>query len=115
MTGRDRAAMASGNVGAVFAALADPTRRHLIEALAAERGATATGLSSSLPISRQAVAKHLATLEHAGLVSSHRSGRETQFELQPRPLTDAAEWMATVGAEWDEHLGRLPGLLEQRS
>lgn len=104
---------ADARVGAVFAALADPTRRHLVEALAAQPGATATGLASSLPISRQAVAKHLATLDQAGLVSSHRRGRELRFELQPRPLTDAAAWIAAVGGEWDGRLERLRGLLER--
>jgi DNA-binding transcriptional ArsR family regulator len=97
---------------AVFAALADPTRRHLVELLAAEPGATATGLAATLPISRQAVAKHLATLGHAGLVSSRRSGRELHFELEPRPLTDAAVWIAAVGGEWDGRLGNLRQLLE---
>jgi DNA-binding transcriptional ArsR family regulator len=100
-------------VGAVFGALADPTRRHLVEALAAEPGATATGLAASLPISRQAVAKHLHLLGQAGLVSAHRSGREALFELDPRPLADAAAWIGAVGAEWDGRLGRLRGLLER--
>ena len=68
-------------VGAVFGALADPTRRHLVEALAAEPGATATGLAATLPISRQAVAKHLKLLGDAGLVSRRRRGREARFEL----------------------------------
>ena len=98
-------------VDAVFAALADPTRRHLVELLAAAPGATATGLAATLPISRQAVAKHLATLDHAGLVHSRRSGRELRFELEPRPLTDAAAWIATVGGEWDGRLERLRQLL----
>jgi DNA-binding transcriptional ArsR family regulator len=97
---------------AVFAALADPTRRHLVELLAAEPGATATGLAATLPISRQAVAKHLATLDHAGLVNGHRSGREMRFELEPRPLADAAAWIAAVGGEWDGRLGQLRQLLD---
>jgi ArsR family transcriptional regulator, cadmium/lead-responsive transcriptional repressor len=100
-------------VGAIFAALADPTRRHLVEALAADPGATATGLASSLPISRQAVAKHLATLGQAGLVSRRRRGRETLFELEPQSLTEAAAWIAAVGADWDNHLERLRQLLER--
>jgi DNA-binding transcriptional ArsR family regulator len=98
-------------VDAVFAALADPTRRHLVELLAAKPGATATGLAATLPISRQAVAKHLATLDHAGLVHSQRNGRELRFELQPRPLADAAAWIVAVGGEWDDRLGRLRRLL----
>jgi DNA-binding transcriptional ArsR family regulator len=93
--------------GAVFAALADPTRRHLIVALAANGGATATGLAAELPISRQAVGKHLAMLGRAGLVSQSRRGRESLFELDPRPLTDAAAWLTTVGAEWDTRLTKL--------
>jgi ArsR family transcriptional regulator, cadmium/lead-responsive transcriptional repressor len=97
--------------GAVFAALADPTRRHLVEALAAEPGATATGLAAALPISRQAVAKHLKLLGEAGLVSSRRSGREARFELDPSPLSDAAAWLEAIGAEWEERLGSLRRLL----
>jgi DNA-binding transcriptional ArsR family regulator len=104
---------ADARAGAVFAALADPTRRHLVEALAAAPGATATGLASSLPISRQAVAKHLVLLREAGLVSRHRSGREALFELDPRPLADAAAWLGAVGDEWGESLGRLRALLER--
>ena len=98
--------------GAVFFALADPTRRHLVEALAANGGATATGLAAELPISRQAVAKHLATLGRAGLVSQNRRGREALFELDPRPLADAATWLNAVGAEWDTRLADLQRLLE---
>lgn len=93
--------------GAVFAALADPTRRHLVAVLGRGGGATATGLAAELPISRQAVAKHLATLGRAGLVSHSRRGRESVFELDPRPLADAAEWLTAVGAEWDTRLADL--------
>ena len=97
----------------VFAALADPTRRHLVEALASRGGASATQLSAELPISRQAVAKHLAALGGAGLVSSRRSGRETLYELRPQPLDEAAEWIARIGAEWEDRLARLKRLVER--
>jgi len=97
-------------VDLVFGALADPTRRHLIEALAAKPGATATGLAATLPISRQAVAKHLKLLGEAGLVSSHREGREALFELDPEPLSEAVAWIGAVGAEWDGGLDRLKRL-----
>lgn len=100
-------------VGAVFAALADPTRRHLVASLASEPGATATKLAAALPISRQAVAKHLATLDEAGLVTPSRSGRETRFELRAKPLAEATGWMAAVGAEWDDRLARLGRLLDR--
>jgi DNA-binding transcriptional ArsR family regulator len=99
--------------GAVFAALADPTRRHLVETLAHEHGVTATGLAASLPISRQAVAKHLRLLEQAGLVSSRRAGREALFELDPGALSEAAAWIGAVGAEWEGRLGDLRRSLER--
>jgi DNA-binding transcriptional ArsR family regulator len=93
--------------GAVFAALADPTRRRLIDELGSRGSATATELAAGLPVTRQAVAKHLATLSAAGLVDGLRSGRETRYRLTPRPLEDAARWMADVGAQWDERLEAL--------
>jgi DNA-binding transcriptional ArsR family regulator len=102
----------NADAGAVFAALADPTRRHLVEVLGARGGATATGLAAELPISRQAVAKHLATLGRAGLVSQTKRGRESLFELDPRPLADAATWLTAVGAEWDTRLADLKKLLD---
>jgi DNA-binding transcriptional ArsR family regulator len=100
-------------VGAVFSALADPTRRHLVETLARGR-ATTTGLAAELPMTRQAVAKHLAALHHAGLVRAARSGREVVYEVTPRAMTDAARWMGAVGAEWDDRLARLERLLSER-
>jgi DNA-binding transcriptional ArsR family regulator len=102
------------DVGAVFGALADPTRRHLVEVLAAEPGATATGLASSLPISRQAVSKHLKLLAEAGLVNRRRCGREALFELETEPLAEAVAWIGTVGAEWEDNLEGLKGLLARR-
>ena len=90
----------------VFAALADPTRRAVIGRLAQEP-LSASALAGELPVSRQAVAKHLATLDRAGLVRSHREGREQLYRLDPAPLADAMEWMASVGARWDDRLARL--------
>jgi DNA-binding transcriptional ArsR family regulator len=92
---------------AVFAALADPTRRRLIAELAARGSATATELAAELPVTRQAVAKHLASLNAAGLVDGLRRGRETRYRLTPEPLADAARWMAEIGARWDERLEAL--------
>jgi DNA-binding transcriptional ArsR family regulator len=99
--------------GEVFSALSDPTRRYLVETLASRGGASATALAAELPISRQAVSKHLAALGSAGLVQRHRSGRETLYELQSAPLQEAAEWLAEVGAEWDDRLARLQQLLKR--
>ena len=90
----------------VFAALADPNRRHLVEALARQE-ATATELAADLPVTRQAVAKHLTALREAGLVDARREGRETRYRLTPGPLGDALTWMQEVGAAWDDRLDAL--------
>jgi len=91
----------------VFGALADPTRRQLVDWLSEGGPATATQLASRLPISRQAVMKHLAILAEAGIVLSRREGREVRFRLQPEPLAAAMEWMAALAARWDERLEAL--------
>jgi DNA-binding transcriptional ArsR family regulator len=106
--------MNESTVGAVFAALADPTRRSVVQSLSAGSTITATKLAQELPITRQAVAKHLAALDHAGLVAAERRGRETHYRLTPAPLTEAASWMAAVGAEWDDRLAALRGHLTRR-
>lgn len=109
---RAAALPSDAEIGAVFAALADPTRRHLVQSLAAEPGTTATKLAASLPISRQAVSKHLQLLGRAGLISGQRRGRETRFELEKAPLADAVAWLGAVGAEWDGKLASLQRLLQ---
>jgi len=91
----------------VFAALSDPTRRVLVEWLASEESGTATEFSARLPISRQAVARHLRELERAGLVRSERTGRETRFSLNAESLTEAARWLEARAEKWDRTLGRL--------
>ena len=94
-------------LGAVFVALADPSRRTIVERLALAGRATPTELAGELPMTRQAVAKHLATLEHAGLVHARREGRHTVYRPDPAPLRDATAWMDHVGAAWDERLEAL--------
>jgi len=98
----------------VFAALADPTRRQIAKLLAEQGQLTPTELAGQLPITRQAVTKHLGALHEAGLVRSGRHGRETRYRLTPRPFEAAALWMAALGAEWDERLEALRGLIERR-
>jgi len=93
--------------GAVFGALSDPTRRRLLAALADQPSATATELAAGLPISRQAVLKHLTALADAGLLHRERSGREVRYRVTPEPLSDAVSWMADVGGQWDERLRAL--------
>jgi DNA-binding transcriptional ArsR family regulator len=92
---------------AVFQALADPTRREVVSRLAAEGSMTATELAAGLPVSRQAVAKHLSALAEAGLVSPTREGREVRYRFTPGPMSDAVGWIADVGAEWDVRLDAL--------
>ena len=107
--------MATGVDDAVFSALADPTRRRLIGLLGERPGSSATALASRLPVSRQAVQKHMGALAAAGLVAAERSGREVHYRLTPAPLSEAVAWMTSVGAEWDERLaalGRTLGAIE---
>lgn len=99
----------------MFSALADPTRRAILEAVAAVETATATELAAGMAVSRQAVAKHLQALSEAGLVASERRGREQRFRLTPAPFTDAVAWLVDVGAAWDDRLARLEQRARRRS
>ena len=92
---------------AVFFALGDPNRRRLVQMLATRPSATATGLAAELPITRQAVAKHLAALERARMVRRARAGRETRYELDAQALAAVSDWVDAVGVEWDARLRRL--------
>src|SRR5436190_18712028 len=92
---------------AVFAALADPTRRRVLR-LVAERGPTsATLLERELPVTRQAIVKHLVVLSRAGLVTGQRAGQEVRYALVPESLDGVTEWIAEIGTRWDERLARL--------
>jgi ArsR family transcriptional regulator, cadmium/lead-responsive transcriptional repressor len=96
----------------LWAAVADPTRRRLLDALLAHGEATATTLAGELPVTRQAVAKHLAVLERVGLVDSRRLGREVRYAVRPERLDAATEWLARVAAQWDQRLGAIKRLAE---
>jgi DNA-binding transcriptional ArsR family regulator len=101
-------------VDAVFSALSDPSRRFVVETLAEKGTATPTELAHDLPVTRQAVTKHLAALREAGLVEATRSGREVRYALTPAPLASAAGWLEEVGATWDARLEALRRLVEGR-
>src|SRR4051794_41749438 len=91
------------DVDAVFAALADPTRRAVIGRLAQEP-LSASALAGELPVTRQAVAKHLAALDRAGLVAAGRGGRENPHPPTPEPLGEAIGLVAGVGARSGQRL-----------
>ena len=91
----------------VFSALSDPSRRRLLESLAGRESASLSELAGQLPVTRQAVSKHLAALGQAGLVAATRVGRETRYRLTPEPLVDAVSWMEQIGRRWDDRLARL--------
>ena len=98
----------------VFSALADPTRRTVLEEIATRGSATATELAVPLGITRQAVAKHLGVLADAGLVDGRRAGRETRYTPTPAPMGEAISWMAEVGGRWDERLAALDRTVARR-
>ena len=98
---------ADGRAGVVFEALADGTRRAVLRDVASHGSRTATELAADLPISRQAVAKHLTILREAGLVTDDRVGRETRFRATLGPLAEVEAWLQSTGASWDDRLARL--------
>ena len=97
----------------VFAALADPTRRWIVRQLARSGSTTPTALAAALPISRQAVSRHLAVLRDCQLVMVETRGREQRYGLRPEPLRDAAAWIAGIEQEWDARLAALGRLLAE--
>jgi DNA-binding transcriptional ArsR family regulator len=97
---------------ALWAAVADPTRRRLLDALLEHGDANTTTLADGLPVTRQAVAKHLVVLSRVGLVAGRRRGREVRYTLRPERLDDAAAAMARVAAQWDGRLVRIKRLAE---
>jgi DNA-binding transcriptional ArsR family regulator len=96
----------------VFAALADDTRWDILTRLGS-RELSASALATELPVTRQAIAKHLAALTAAGLVSANRSGREVRYRALGTRLTEVADELLAVGAEWDARLARLKAVAEQ--
>lgn len=106
MRGRDE------DVDDLWAAVADPTRRRLLDALLAQGDATATTLARELPVTRQAVAKHLAVLDRAGLVEGGRQGREVRYAVRPERLDLAARSLARVASQWDQRLLAIKRIAE---
>ncbi len=98
----------------VFQAVADPTRRRILERLRRAGPQSLKQLAEPLPISRQAVTKHLDTLRDCGLVRVERRGRERLHRLEPAPLRQMERWLRPYAAFWDDRLARLRRHLEER-
>ena len=91
----------------VFAALSDPTRTKIVDWLGEGGTGTATEFAARLPISRQAVSRHLNELEAVGLIVGTKRGREVRYELQPRLLAETAEWLQGRADRWKQSLQHL--------
>jgi DNA-binding transcriptional ArsR family regulator len=96
----------------VFGALADPTRRRLLDHISQHGTATATMLADELPISRQGVVQHLTLLTSVGLVEGRRQGRERRFHVRPEVLSETAGWLVDLAAQWDVRLSIIKDLAE---
>lgn len=100
-------------VGEVFGALADPTRRRMVEELLREGTISVPALSAALPITRQAVAKHLAALDNAGLIErAPAAGRAVNYRLRADALAPASAWLTGAEAAWGKRLTRLKDAVE---
>jgi DNA-binding transcriptional ArsR family regulator len=101
----------------LWSAVGDPTRRRMLDLLLVEGGGTATSLGQQLPVTRQAVAKHLSVLDRVGLVRSAPAGRERRYRVDDAQLARAVAQLAEVGSAWDARLQRIKSIAEaiQRS
>jgi DNA-binding transcriptional ArsR family regulator len=106
------ASSSAGYEDELWAAIAEPSRRQLLDVLLAHGEATPTILAAQLPFTRQAVSKHLAVLARVGLVEAHRSGRETRYTVRLERLDAAAQAMAQAAARWDRRLQTIKRLAE---
>jgi ArsR family transcriptional regulator, cadmium/lead-responsive transcriptional repressor len=96
----------------LWSAIGDPTRRRMLDLLLVEGGGTATTLSQRLPVTRQAVAKHLAVLDRVGLVRAAPAGREKRYQVDAAQLARAVAQLTSVGSAWDARLQRVKRIAE---
>jgi len=96
----------------LWSAIGDPTRRRMLDLLLVEGAGTATTLSRHLPVTRQAVAKHLGVLDRAGLVNATPVGREKRYRVDDAQLARAVAQLASVGSAWDARLRRIKRIAE---
>ncbi len=96
----------------LWSAIGDPTRRRVLDLLLVQGEGTATTLSQQLPVTRQAVAKHLGVLDRVGLVRSAPAGREKRYRVDDDQLARAAAQLESVGSAWDARLQRIKRIAE---
>jgi DNA-binding transcriptional ArsR family regulator len=96
----------------LWTAIAEPSRRRVLDLLVRDGEATASALASEVPFTRQAVMKHLAVLEQAKLVTRHKEGREVRFRIDTRRLNEATQIMARVAQEWERRLVSIKNVAE---
>ncbi len=96
----------------LWSAIGDPTRRRILDLLLLDGDGTATTLSEKLPVTRQAVAKHLGVLDRVVLVRASREGRERRYRVDHAHLARALEQLASVGSAWNARLGRIKHIAE---
>jgi ArsR family transcriptional regulator, cadmium/lead-responsive transcriptional repressor len=97
----------------LWEAMADPTRRKLLDLLVARGHATATTLTADMPVSRQAISKHLLLLQRVGLIDGHREGREVRYQVREQRLAEATGALSQVANRWDRRLRMIKQLAEQ--
>jgi DNA-binding transcriptional ArsR family regulator len=97
----------------LWEAMADPTRRKLLDLLVAQGNATATTLTADMPVSRQAISKHLLLLQRVGLIDGHKQGREVRYEVREERLAEATGALSEVANRWDRRLRAIKLLAEQ--
>jgi DNA-binding transcriptional ArsR family regulator len=96
----------------LWSAIGDPTRRRMLDLLLVDGQGTATTLGQQLPVTRQAVAKHLGVLDRVGLVRASREGRERRFRVDEAQLARAVAQLDSVGSAWDARLQRIKRIAE---
>src|ERR1700759_5277046 len=96
----------------LWSAIADPSRRRVLDLLVSHGDVSASWLARQVPFTRQAVSKHLAILEETGLVSRHKQGREVLYQVDAARLDQATQAMADLAARWDQRLGAIKRLAE---
>src|SRR5215218_5545521 len=96
----------------LWAAIADPSRRRVLDLLVQQGEATASGLAGHVPFTRQAVSKHLVVLEEAGLIGRRKQGREVLYRVNVDRLDQATRAMAAVARQWDRRLDTIKRLAE---